>query len=221
MFEDNQAFDPARDGKVPLKRTPLALCLRFFSSLARQLFSTHPSDAFRWLWSLHARRQPLSYVLPWLTFDAIRELERRTKQGQRVFEFGSGHSSVYWAQRGLELHSVEDSADWYHMVRERLAEYPAAHLYLEQSEARYVGRLLATPGLFDLILVDGAFRLACVAAAIAKIAPGGTLAVDNTDWHWFADVDELIPLTWHKEVFQGAAPFIGHSSQTTLWRRMD
>lgn len=98
LFENNNSFDPTRDGKVPLQRSPVMLLARLLVHISRMLFSRHPGDLPRWLKSMAMRRKPLSYALPWLTFDAIRAIEEKIRPGQRVFEYGSGHSTVYWSQ---------------------------------------------------------------------------------------------------------------------------
>jgi hypothetical protein len=219
FLKDESAFDPSRDGKIPLRRSPPALAARFFLVMASLLFSRHPQDALRWAWSMWARRRPMSYRLPWLTFDAIRYLDRNVHPGQRVFEFGSGHSTLYWADKGVDLVSVEDDPQWFDMVREATRGCERVDLRLEKGEANYLGRLHEASGDFDAILVDGSHRKACIAAAVGRVRPGGLLIVDNTDWHWMQNADALVPEQWQKVELAGFAPFIGHGSQTTVWRR--
>jgi hypothetical protein len=219
FLKNEAAFDPQRDGKIPIRRGPIALAVRLVLQVLQLGFSRHPMDLPRWIWSMLRRRRPLSYALPWLTFDAIRALEAHARPGHRVFEFGSGHSTVYWARKDVELHSVEDDSGWFEMVKENLCASPDVHLYFEKGQDAYVGRLGRTEGDFDVIVVDGSFRKACISAATGKLRPGGLLVVDNTDWHWFASADGLVPPDWRKSIYPGFAPFIGHASETTIWTR--
>jgi hypothetical protein len=216
-FFDDDTFDPTRDGKVPQRRSPIMLCLRLLQHMSRMLFSRHPGDLFKWLKSMVLRRKPLRYAMPWLTFDAIRAIEQKLGPGQRVFEYGSGHSTVYWSQQGVELYSVEDDAAWFAMVKDRLAGVPGTHLYFEQGMQDYVGRIDKCPGIFDIVLVDGSFRKDCMLAGMPKLKPGGLLVVDNTDWHWMQKVFPRMPDDWKVRNYPGCAPFIGHVSQTTIW----
>lgn len=219
MFEDRASYDPAKHGKVPLVRSPLALCLRGGIAIGSMILSGHPADALRWTKSMVARRWPLSYPIPWLTFNAIRALENKTLPGMRIFEFGSGHSTLYWANRGLEVHAVEDDEKWYDILQARFAHIQSVHVYLETSPSRYVSSISVVGGMFDIVVVDGSYRKSCLALAINHVKPGGFLVVDNTDWHWCADVDSQVPRSWVKQVYAGWAPFIGHQSETTLWIR--
>lgn len=221
MFEQQERFDPQRDGKVPVARTPLALAIRAPLAFGSMLFSRHPTDALHWMRSMAQRRHPLSYALPWITFDAIRALAPLARPGTRVFEFGSGHSTLWWAEHGAEIHSVEDDESWHGLLTERIAGMPKAHLYFEPGQQGYLSRIDRVGGPFDVVVVDGSHRKDCLAKAIDHVKPGGLLVVDNTDWHWFSDVDDYVPTSWTKRVHAGWAPFIGHRSQTTLWTRSE
>ena len=183
LFDDD-SFDPTRDGKVPLRRSPIMLFARLLVHMAGMLFSRHPGDLLRWLKSMVMRRKPLSYAMPWLTFDAIRAIEDRLRPGQRVFEYGSGHSTVYWSQKSVDLFSVEDDAAWFGLVEAKLKGLRGVDLFFEQGLLDFVGRIGKCTGTFDIVLVDGSFRKECMLAAMPKLKPGGLLVVDNTDWHW-------------------------------------
>ncbi|MBK1645075.1 hypothetical protein CKO25_10505 [Thiocapsa imhoffii] len=217
LFQDPSRFDPSRDGQIPWRRDPLTIGARALYMTARMTFSRHPTDVVVWLRSMIQRRTPLAMALPWLTFDAIRAVEQYLRPGSRVFEYGSGHSTLYWAQRGAQVYSVEGDSGWFELALERLAGFDQVAVRFEREQQGYVHCIDEVPEDFDLVLIDGNYRLACIEAAVPRILPGGLLVVDNTDWHWFNDVDRLIPAGWNKQVFGGCAPFIGYPSQTTIW----
>lgn len=50
--------------------------------------------------------------LPWLTYPAIEMLRRIDVSAARVFEYGAGNSSLWWAARALEVVSVESDPSW-------------------------------------------------------------------------------------------------------------
>jgi hypothetical protein len=220
LFLDEARFDPARDGRIPWRRDPLSLMLRTLWLVLRMLFSRHPGDLWLWWRSMRHRRTPLSLALPWLTFDAIRALEVPLRRpGCRVYEYGSGHSTLYWAKRGAQVWSVEADREWYGRGLAALKAWPQVVLRHAPDRASYVHSIDQVPGDFDIVLVDGEHRLECLDAAVDRVKPGGLLVVDNTDWHWFADVDRHVPAGWPKQVHAGCAPFIGYPSQTTVWQR--
>lgn len=219
LFRDSSSFDPSRDGQVPLRRDPFSLAARTVVMVLRMGVSRHPGDLLLWLRSMYCRRRPLSMVLPWLTFDAIRAIDDHLVFGDRLFEYGSGHSTLYWAQRGIFVVSMEDDPVWFELAGTKLATLPNATLHFAADKAGYVRGIDVVDDDFDVILVDGTFRMECIEAAVSRIRPGGLLVVDNTDWHWFSDIDQRVPNTWRKMVFDGCAPFIGYPSQTTIWKK--
>jgi hypothetical protein len=224
VFEDQEHFRPVTDSKVPLRRTRLALSIRGMAGVVSLLASRHPWDCAVWLKSMWLRRHPLSLPLPWLAFGAIRALERElsNRPEPTVFEYGAGHSTLFWVKQGATVFSVEDNDWWFRAVMDRLRETgeSRAHLVLAQG-ADYVTTIRRC-GIqsFDIVLVDGALRRECVLEAVSHVAPGGILVVDNTDWHWFHEHPlEGIPSEWKRTVYAGYAPMLGHKTETTIWRR--
>ncbi|KZX54884.1 hypothetical protein A3709_07620 [Halioglobus sp. HI00S01] len=100
---------------------------------------------------------------------------------ESYFEFGSGGSTVWAVAAGLEVHGVESDAQWVNALTRELGDrchlvavdigevgewgMPTsnkfAELFVDYSRAIHQ---LQQP--FDLILVDGRFRVACAARAI-------------------------------------------------------
>ncbi|WP_226663020.1 tetratricopeptide repeat protein [Microbulbifer aggregans] len=101
----------------------------------------------------------------------------------RYFEFGSGGSTVWACEAGLTVHGVESDEDWVNALRDQLGEhcqvqavdigptrewgFPVGHTgrarFPDYSEA-----ILHYDCSFDLVLVDGRFRVACTLNAIRQ-----------------------------------------------------
>ncbi len=60
--------------------------------------------------------------LPWWTFDAVREGDSflRARPDARVFEWGSGASTLWLSKRAGQVTSVEHDGEWHQMVQGRL-----------------------------------------------------------------------------------------------------
>lgn len=61
---------------------------------------------------------------PWIGFSAIRFLKENIRSDMRVFEYGSGGSTLFWAPRVQELVSVEHDKLWYQNMNEILNKQP-------------------------------------------------------------------------------------------------
>lgn len=57
---------------------------------------------------------------PWLCFDAIDHLASMPLQGKRVFEYGSGGSTLFWLSKGAACVSIEHDARWFDKLRSLL-----------------------------------------------------------------------------------------------------
>lgn len=132
---------------------------------------------------------------PWLTPDAIRLLESMLRKSDRGVEFGSGRSTLWFAQRVGQLTSIEDDPRWYAAVSARLksrglvnVEYllkPADQPLDESGESSEYARTALTfaDASVDFALIDGQYRGEATRLMMPKIKPGGLLIIDNINWY--------------------------------------
>ncbi len=131
---------------------------------------------------------------PWLTPDAIKILNLWLRKTDVGLEFGSGRSTLYFAERIAHLTSVEHDPVWYRLITKKVQERKVSNInYLlfelgddlkqEKVNSRYsqVANQFENASL-DFVLVDGAYRGACANAVIDRIRPGGILVIDNVNW---------------------------------------
>ena len=55
--------------------------------------------------------------IPWYTYPAIEYLNNLDFSTKYVFEFGSGSSSIYWADKAKDVVSIEYNKVWYKKVK--------------------------------------------------------------------------------------------------------
>lgn len=124
---------------------------------------------------VNAKGEPV----PWFTYGAINFLDQQQLQGLRVFEFGTGNSTLYWVRRGCEVRAVEADENWANYVRSNTVG--KAEILHVGEIANYPSAILDFDNLFDIIIVDGADRPACAEKAVQKLAPGGYIILDNSE----------------------------------------
>ena len=128
--------------------------------------------------------------IPWLTYPAIDWLTPRLREHDAVFEFGSGHSTLWFASRVASVHAVEHDSRWYRYVDR--ASPRNVHLLLKEGShdafnaasptSPYVNAIAdCSIDGFDVVLVDGVERNDCIIAAIPYLKDSGLLIVDNSD----------------------------------------
>jgi protein-L-isoaspartate O-methyltransferase len=137
--------------------------------------------------------------LPWWNLRATQRVEAllAARPSARVFEFGSGASTVWLAQRAASVISVEHDEEWARIVRQHIGE--RVELRLVQADARfdpdyaserkdastlsfrdYASSIDSETEPFDLIVIDGRARGKCLEHALAHLAPDGTILFDDT-----------------------------------------
>jgi hypothetical protein len=131
----------------------------------------------------YQRRYPNA---PWLSRGAVEILENWLKPCDRGIEWGSGRSTIWFAERVGYLVSVEHNPDWHKRVSAQLkrkglknVEY---RLCEEPRQYCSVAEKLP-PESFDFCLVDGEERDQCALAAISLVKPGGIVIADNCNWY--------------------------------------
>lgn len=190
--------------------------------------------ASRWLSSIRAQQRrgaQLWDLFPWLVFDAQERLEGLIGKDTRVFEWGSGISTVWLARRAGTVVSVEYDPEWYAAVGAALVERGLRNceqklfeLGPQATEAEYEAYASAIDSFedhyFDIVIVDGRTRVRCAAHAVAKLAPGGVLLLDNSERPRYRAIFERLS-EWDQTDFFGPGPYLRSFWQTTIWRRAD
>lgn len=166
--------------------------------------------------------------LPWYTYAAIYWLGPRLRPTDRVFEYGCGSSTRWYAGRVAEVVAVEHDQGWAAKVQPLvpstvaiLARPCSGDAYRAPEGDAYVGALAehaATP--FDVVVVDGRARNSCVEAAVA-VDPGTSLVVlDNADRPGYADALELLAAQGYGRIdFMGPVPGSGRLGYTSVFAR--
>jgi len=79
-------------------------------------------DFKRWELSQAAGKSPLMDHIPWITFSAIHFLDKILRKEMTVFEYGSGGSTIYFAQRVRKVFSIEHDDEWAIAVEREIAK---------------------------------------------------------------------------------------------------
>lgn len=103
-------------------------------------------------------------------------------EGATVFEFGSGGSTLFLAQRAARVVSVEHDADWCAAVAKGLeARGLQADVWLVETEE--MANAITDEDEFDVVFVDcyGPQRAQAIGQGARHVRPGGWLVADDYD----------------------------------------
>ena len=202
----------------------------------------------RWRASFKPGANALADALPWLGFSVIRLLERHLQPGMRVFEYGSGGSTLFFARCGANLVSVEHNPQWHLQVSAALearqasacdlrlieaedAAMPAADdsdpdgyassdaAYRGKSFRKYAAAMDEFPDAsFDVVLIDGRARPSCLKHAVGKVKPGGMVVLDNTERENYWPAMAAMPPPFLRRDFFGPCPYVTSFTLATVWQ---
>lgn len=192
-----------------------------------------------WLVSLskvHDAVEIAKLGVPWWTYRAVDVVDAwmAGRQGPiRVFEYGSGASTIWLADRADEVVSVEHHQGFSEVMAPVLAARPnveflvvepavmtqpaigsrkPGHVGLDFTD--YVETVKRVGGTFDLIVIDGRAREACLRQSIAHLAPHGVIVYDNSHRKRYAEAIAASGLAERR--LRGLTPTLPYPDQTSV-----
>ena len=175
--------------------------------------------------------------LPWWTFDSADQVAAHLREhaGARVFEWGSGASTLWLAARAESVHSVEHHAGWAAQLSPRLPRnvslrvvepatsatpgVPSAKLgHAGLDFAAYVAAIDDVVGTFDVVVIDGRAREACLARAVERLSPDGIIVFDNVDRRRYVKAIDSVGDRLVVTMTRGLTPALPYPTRTALLR---
>lgn len=187
----------------------------------------------------------LELKLPWITVSAKNKIvDYLTKiKNPKVFEYGVGGSSLFFVDMGASLISIEHDYEWYIKLMNiklntksnwQILNIPPGtktHHRLYGSRFRgyensdffnYVTSIDSfEDSSFDLILIDGRSRVACLKHAKSKVKIGGWIVLDNAERSRYFEEDILVEPEF-KSIYDHYGALIGSFQfvKTNIYQRI-
>jgi hypothetical protein len=173
-----------------------------------------------WWSSFDNNRSPITDERPWIAFAATRFLDSILRRDMKVYEYGSGGSTLFFAARVQEVVSTEHNKDWYLKVTEAIqrkklsnssirlfepvpglsvgqdASDPESYCSGDQqyrglSFREYASSIDSYPeGYFDVVFIDGRARPSCFKHAEKKVKEGGYVILDNAETPYYSFIHD-------------------------------
>ena len=207
---------------LPRRRAELASSLRLLGDL-RDLG-----------WQLSVRAgSPIDQdggPLPWMNYGAISVLDSIVRRSTRVFEYGSGYSTVWLNQRSDCVHGVEHDPAWHERLKRMdtgghgfaVRCIPCGGDSLDAPpDDPYVNAPgdVDGPHGFDLIIVDGLARRTCLQVVDRYLRPGGVVVLDDAERMAVQGARRMMQEEkgFRELAITGPKPAFGHLVTTTFY----
>lgn len=176
-------------------------------------------------------------AIPWLSYPFIEFIEPRLTKSFRLYEFGSGNSTRWFASRVGFVKSIEHSPEWYEILKDKLpANTLLVHEPLDSSldyhsmafmgindATAYSTEIKKSGELYDIIVVDGVNRTNCIVTALDCVTATGVIIVDNLEYsHEMQDGLNLLAERGYRKIeFWGLSPIVYTKTCTAVFYRSD
>lgn len=159
-------------------------------------------------------------AIPWYRYAAIDFLDERAAPDQRVFEFGCGNSTLWWAERTRHVTAVEHHPDW---ARKVAADAPANVSVLEvelEPDGEYCRTPTRLESEFDVLIVDGRDRVNCALRSLSALAPSGVVIWDDSHRRRYRVGLRFLQQQGFKRIrFTGLGPIGPEPGETSIFYR--
>jgi len=161
-------------------------------------------------------------ALPWMNYAVVDFLKQRLNSSMRIFEYGSGFSTEFYARYVASVISLEYDKEWYERVK-TTAPQNATIIYTPSDvDGDYAHSIEKQEGLFDLVVIDGDDRFHAAMASLSKLSSAGVILLDDSDREVYRPVFEELQARGFKQIsFKGLKPIDSGTFSTTLFYRCD
>ena len=160
--------------------------------------------------------------IPWVTYSFIDFIKERLNQQHKVFEFGSGNSTYFYAKYAGEVVSVEHDKAWYDKI---VSTKPAnAEMIFSElkTDGNYCRMPLSLNKLFDIIIVDGRDRVNCCKQAVNALSNGGVVVLDDSERDFYSDAVAFLKQQGFKQLaFTGISPGLFYNKATSVFYKAE
>jgi predicted O-methyltransferase YrrM len=178
-------------------------------------------------WNLSVRKKlPVdsrNNEIPWLTYSAIHFLTGRIREHFSIFEYGSGHSTIWFSKKASGVVSIEHDLKWFNSMKGKFSDYPnITYKYHSIESDGYVNEILQYTDEFDIIIIDGRERVKCALNSLKALKKDGVIIWDNSDRETYNEGYEFLINNGFKRLdFWGLGPIMTFEWCTSVFYRED
>lgn len=119
--------------------------------------------------------------IPWTTYSFIDFIELRLEKKFIMFEYGSGNSTIYFANKVEKLFSVEHDKKWHEKIVKTIPSNVNLQLTSAKSPETYMQPIINPRVKFDIIFIDGVYRSECMIESVNHLTDVGVIILDDSE----------------------------------------
>lgn len=156
--------------------------------------------------------------IPWVTYSFIDFIKTRLHPELSIFEYGSGNSTLFYAQRVNRIVSVEHDESWYRKILSEKAKNAEMIFCRLDMAGAYCKKAASLNEKFDMIIVDGRDRVNCCKQGINGLSEQGVIILDDSEREVYQDARLFLTEKGFKEIpFTGISPGLFYEKCTSVF----
>lgn len=175
-----------------------------------------------WLYTFRQRapKRADGSPLPLMNYTIISIFESRLTNDLTVFEYGSGMSTLFFADRTRTVESVEYDAEWYEVVTSLAPSNVTVQFIPQDVDGSYCRSIGVNGRDYDMVVIDGRDRVNCFKHSLSRLTDRGVIILDDSDRERYASVFPQARSNGFKNLdIVGLKPSGFEAYQTTIFYR--
>jgi precorrin-6B methylase 2 len=157
--------------------------------------------------------------IPWWSYSFNDFFIPKLNKDIKVFEYGSGNSTLFLESRVKNIKSVEHDKTWYNKMKQNLKN---AQLIYKDLEDKYEEIILEMNDNFDLIIIDGRKRVKCIKNSIHKLNYNGVIILDDSQRDYYKEGIKFLENNGFKHIyFSGVSAGTYRKKYTSIFYRQN
>lgn len=158
--------------------------------------------------------------VPWVTYSFISFVNSRLNKQLEMFEYGSGNSTLYFAEKVKSILAVENDNNWYNEIKNQCPINAEVHYVEYKYGEDYGSYITKTDKKYDVVIVDGRDRVNCVKNTINNLTEKGVIVLDDSEREYYSEALLFMKEKGFKSIdFWGIAPGQLNYKSTTVFYR--
>jgi hypothetical protein len=158
--------------------------------------------------------------IPWTTYPFIQFITTRLNKNLTVFEYGSGNSTLFYADRLKNLTTVEHDKIWYEKMIKIIPNNVNLIFEKEDTSGNYYRTITKEKTKYDIIIIDAIDRVNCVKISYDFMSEQGIVILDDSEREEYAEgISFLIDKGFKSLEFWGISPGYFNNKCTSIFYR--
>jgi SAM-dependent methyltransferase len=156
--------------------------------------------------------------IPWMTYPFIDFISARLRPDMEIFEYGSGNSTLWFADRVKRVDAIEHDEKWYKIMKQKISNNVNLYFIKLDYDGEYSRFPLNLNKKYDIIIIDGRDRVNCIKISIKCLKPEGVIVLDDSERPQYLEgIRFLLNEGFRKIDFWGISPGVFYKKCTTIF----